>query len=160
MAAERILVIANEGLEDPALLQAIQDLGVAGRDGATVRIAAPGARQGVGTDRERERGDTAARLARAVTVLRQSGLETRGHPADPDPIVALESGLAHFPATRIIISTFAVGRSKWLAGGLLEWAREATFAPVTHVVTEPRRAPVSALPITERLSVTPGVWRA
>lgn len=154
-------MIANEGLADPALLQAVKDLGRSSRGDAAIRIAAPvGEGAGQELDLERARGDTAARLARAVTVLRQSGFEARGHPADGDPFLALEHALARFAATQVVVSTFAIGRSRWLAQGFLEWAREATIAPVTHVVTEPRRAPVTALPVIERASVTPGFWRA
>ena len=51
------------------------------------------------------------------------------------PMRAIEDALLTFPATRIVISTHPLGRSRWLKRDLVEQVRKKFGLPVQHVVS-------------------------
>jgi GABA permease len=122
----RILVVANETLEDDALHQLIADH--AGDAPTDVLVVAPA------LDRV---GDAAeARLMHALERLESAGIPAYGWTAHPDPVAAMAGALAVFEADDVIISTYPIGPSSWLARDVLRRARERFGLPIAHVVVD------------------------
>jgi nucleotide-binding universal stress UspA family protein len=78
----------------------------------------------------------------AVARLREAGLEASGSVGDRDPIVAISEAWDPRHYDEIVMSTLPIGASKWLRAGLPERISKLTGTLVTHIVSEPPRAPV------------------
>ena len=135
----RILLVANDAVGGRALLKELGDR-TAGRS-SEILVVSP-ALTGSGlkrwaSDVDRARAEAERRRAQSVSALEAAGLEVTGEVGDPDPIVAIESALLHFPANEVIICTHPPGRSPWLERGVVERARAEVALPVTHVVVDP-----------------------
>jgi len=85
-------------------------------------------------------------LEAAVACLRRSGLEASGSVGDRDPIVAISEAWDPRHYDEIVMSTLPIGASKWLRAGLPERISKLTGTLVTHIVSEPPRAPVEQGP--------------
>jgi phage terminase large subunit-like protein len=55
---------------------------------------------------------------------------------DPDPFTAAVNALELFTVDDVVISTLPDERSGWLRANLIERVRNATPAPVAHVVVD------------------------
>ena len=55
---------------------------------------------------------------------------------DPDPYTAVMNALELFKVDDVVISTLPGERSGWMRGNLIERVRNATSAPVEHVVVD------------------------
>jgi GABA permease len=132
----RLLVIANQTVGGRALLDEIAAL-CAGKQ-SEVLVVTPALTasqlQHWTSDVDEALAAAKERLEASVAAIRGLGLEARGVVGDQDPNVALADGLREFGADQVVISTHPPERSRWLEQGVVEKAREAVPAPVTHLV--------------------------
>jgi hypothetical protein len=84
------------------------------------------------------------RLARMLARLQEAGLLASGMIGDPDPYTAVMNALELFRVDDLVISTLPDERSGWMRSNLLERVRNATSAPVEHVVVA--SSPATATP--------------
>jgi hypothetical protein len=128
----RILVVANETLEDDALHELIADH--AGGMPTDVLVVAP-ALDRVGAPGDV--GDSAEeRIAHSVERLDAAGIPAYGWIGHPDPVAAMAGALAVFEADDLIISTYPLHRSNWLARDAVRRAGERFGLPIAHVVVD------------------------
>jgi hypothetical protein len=87
----------------------------------------------------REEGIAAAKsnLNGELSRLREAGATADGAVGDPNPMVAIETTIAHGQFDEIILSTLPPGISRWLAMDLPHRIRRKTNIPVT-VITAPK----------------------
>jgi hypothetical protein len=96
------------------------------------------------TDIDNEIEKARARLDATLRWAHDEGFEAVGTVGDASPLIAIEDELHRFGADELIISTHVPERSHWLEAGVVERAREELAIPVTHVVVDVARQPVSA----------------
>ena len=134
LPTRRILVLANETADDPALVAAVGAL-AGGRRATRVLVVAPALGRSPRrlADEDRERAEARGRLLAALAALARAGVDADGLIGDADPPRAAAAALRLFPADRIVVSTHAPSESRWLARGVVERLR-AFDVPVTHVV--------------------------
>jgi GABA permease len=132
-----VLVVANV----TATSDELRDLLVARakREGTTFTLIVPATPFGGG------RAAAESKLLEALDQLRAAGLEADGSVGNPDPCVAVSEIWDPKRYDEIIVSTLPMKVSKWLHAGLPERIGRITGAPVTHVVSQPRR-PVQTQP--------------
>ena len=138
----RLLVIANEGLLNPALCAEVCD----GRSNGTteaflvVPVIASSRLHALADDVDTELLRAEQRLDTALETLRCAGVKAAGHPDIGQPMRCLVDGLREFPATEVVM----------LRGGESGWEDAERFAervtaelelPVTEVAV-----PLSAQP--------------
>ncbi len=131
----RVLVVANQGLEDPALSREVCRRG----EHATteVLIVAPvvaSSRLGaLSDDVDRALREARARVQTAVAILGAAGVRASGRADIAEPMGSLLDGLREFPPNEVVILP---GRETgWeSAGALAERVREEIGLPVTEVV--------------------------
>lgn len=116
----RVLVVANEGLENPALCAEVCGRGV---DGATeVLIVAPvvasSRLHALADDVDHELRSAQNRLDVALETVGSAGITATGHVDVAHPMACLLDGLREFPATEVVM----------LRGGETGWADAERFA--------------------------------
>jgi hypothetical protein len=84
------------------------------------------------------------RLASMLARLHAAGLLSSGMIGDPDPYTATINALELFHVDDVVISTLPGQRSGWLRSNLIERVRNASAAPVEHVVVDTQAATVAA----------------
>jgi len=130
----RVLVIANEGLEDPALCREVCRRSA--RTATEAMVLAPvvaSSRLGELTDDVDTQLSTAnGRVDAAVRVLRGEGVKASGRTDIASPMESLSDGLREFPPNEIVMLP---GReAQWdAAAELAERVRSQTGLPVTAV---------------------------
>ncbi len=127
--AANVLVLANETVLGPALLDVIRERAAQGL--ASFLLVSP---QGDPAVRPHQQADR--RLRTAVVSLRSEGIEIHGQIAHPDPFTAAMQAVHDERIDEIVVSTFAPERSGWLRRDLVERLRKETGLPVEHVVAE------------------------
>lgn len=133
----RILVVANETVGGPELLEEIEER--AGTKRLRVLVVCPALNSPLrhwANDEDQARAAAEARLARSVEAMRATGLEVVGEVGDGDPLQAIEDAVRTFQPDELIISTHPPGRSHWLERGVVERARERYDLPLAHVVVD------------------------
>jgi hypothetical protein len=143
-----ILVVANETLASPEIVEAVIDRagGKAGRIGVVAPVL-PRHKldHWLGTgDAEVER-DPVARLEATTKALADAGMRTTGYVADAEPLQALLDGVRVFEPEEVVISTHAPERSKWIERGLIDDAKERVDIPITHLIVDMGRLEGSEL---------------
>jgi hypothetical protein len=131
----RILVIANETADGPALRQELLER--ARRGPVQVFVVCPALNSRLRhwlSDEDGARTRAEQRLSKSLSALAREGITTDGVVGDADPVVALGDGLRMFPADEVIVSTHPPGRSNWLERDVIGRARSVSPVPVTHVV--------------------------
>ncbi len=132
-SARRILVIANEPIEDDAL----DDAMIAQADAVEVLVVAPALNTRIRhwtSDEDRARREAAARLLACVATLDDADVPVHGWVGDADPICAIADALVFFEADELLIATPPRERSNWLAHDLVKRAGERFALPVTQLV--------------------------
>jgi GABA permease len=134
----RLLVIANETVQDEALLKEVRDRCREQR--CEVLVVTPALASSRASHWASDI-DQAIELARqrmelSLIEIKRLGLNAKGEIGDSDPNVAIEDALRVFPADEILISTHPPDRSRWLKHGVVDKARERIDLPVTHVVVD------------------------
>ena len=143
-----ILVVANETVGGRPLIEFLERR--AAEEGPPLRfvVICP---QG-------DHGDPGAqsRLEHTLELLHERGWEAIGQVMDPDPFTAVQNALQFYPVDEIVISTFPETRSGWLRSDLIERVRQATTAPVEHVVVEESQAHAAGVEDGSRAAERPG----
>jgi GABA permease len=138
----RILVVANETVGGPELLDAVREVA---RSSSRVFVVSPALNSPLrhwASDEDEARAKAQERLGASLASMRASGLDAEGDVGDGDPIQAIEDAIRTFRPDELIVSTHPEGRSHWLERGVVERARERFDIPLTHVVVDlesPRR---------------------
>jgi hypothetical protein len=127
--AANVLVIANQTVVSPELLERIRERNAQGK--AAFLIVAP---QGDGE----EHADADRRLRLALTELRGEGIVAHGQIVHPDPYTAAKNVVHDERVDEIIVSTFPGEKSGWLRRDLVARLRKDTGRPVDHVVSAAR----------------------
>lgn len=130
----RVLVIANRGLESPALCDAVCDR--AQEMAADAMIVAPviasSRMRALADDVDAERDAATIRLDQALETLRRRGIDASGHVDVEHPMVSLADGLREFAATEVMMARG--GEPGWEdAERFAERVREELGVPVTEV---------------------------
>lgn len=137
--AHRVLVLANETIEGPALLTEIANR-CEGRERAELLLVCPALAssrlQHLASDIDEARREAERRLERSLAALRDAGFAASGRVGDDDPVAAAKDALASFGADEVIVSTHPPARSRWLERGVVEQLRRDVSLPITHVVVE------------------------
>jgi GABA permease len=132
----RILVVANETVGGPELLETVRE---SARPGSHVLVVSPALNSPIrhwASDEDDARARAKERLDTSLASMRASGLQAEGEIGDGDPIQAIEDAIRTFRPDELIVSTHPVGRSHWLERGVVEKARERFDIPLTHVVVD------------------------
>lgn len=131
-----ILVVANETLVGPALIDAVKRRAADGEVSVHVICPQSAPSHGYVIYDETVREATENRLAMTVARLEEAGLDATGSVEDPDPYSAIMDCLGERDFDEIIISTHPATRSGWLRQDLLTRVQQATRRPVEHVVVD------------------------
>jgi hypothetical protein len=126
-AEKNVLVVANQTILSPELLDRIRERAAAGP--ASFLIVAPQS-DGVAQP-EADR-----RLRRALSVLRVENIDVHGQVVHPDPFTAAMEAVNDERIDEIIVSTLPGGKSGWMRRDLIERLRNDSGLPVEHVVAE------------------------
>ena len=126
---KRTLVVANQTIHSPELLEALKRK--AREEPRRFIVIAPQ------SDSNGD-GDPHERLARTLDDLEQAGLQAIGQVEHHDPYTAIQNALQFYAPDDIVISTFPETRSGWLRSDLIGRVEAATGKPVEHVVSEER----------------------
>jgi GABA permease len=141
----RILVVANETVGGPVLLDVIRERSV-GVD-ENVLVVVPALNSPVrhwASDEDGARAAAQARLDASLARLAEAGIAAKGEVGDADPLQAIEDALRTFGADEIVISTHPEGRSHWLERGVVSGARGRFDVPIRHVVVDLAAADTSS----------------
>jgi len=133
----RVLVIANETVGGPELLQQIQEHAHGKRARILVVAPVPAKPSAQWTGDAGHAPEVAKqRLDTSVASMRAVGLEATGQTGEIDPVQAAEDAIRTFRPDELIVSTHPPGRSLWLEQDLPDKLRERFEVPVTHVVVD------------------------
>jgi hypothetical protein len=121
---EHVLVLANATIVGDRLLDVIRER--AGTGPAEFTLVAPAETEGA-----------EERLAQALALLQEAGIEASGHIGDQDPVTAALNVVHDEPVDEIIVSTLPRATSGWLRRGVVERIAEGSKRPVAHIEVEP-----------------------
>jgi GABA permease len=133
---QRILVVANETLAGPTLMEEVR-----GRlhNETQVLVVCPALNSRLRhwtSDEDSARTLAHGRLEESLARLSAAGVEARGCVGDADPLQAVADALREFDADEIVVSTHPPDRSHWLERNITERVRRLFAIPVTHVVVD------------------------
>ncbi|MEX1141996.1 MAG: hypothetical protein WD993_02685 [Thermoleophilaceae bacterium] len=134
--ATDILVVANETVTGPALIDAIRRRVDGGPVAVHVICPQNQPKHGYVIYDETIRGAAENRLQMTLAQLREIGIEATGEVMDPDPYSAIMDALGDRDYDEIIISTHPDTRSGWLRQDLVARVGQTTRRPVEHVVVD------------------------
>jgi hypothetical protein len=136
-----LLVVANRTVDSPELLDALRERAEAGP--IHVTMLAPCAYP--------ERTEAQRRMQSAAATLAAAGIESEAMLGDADPIVAVQEAWNPGRYDEVVVSTLAVGSSRWLQVDLPHRVAKLTDCQVRHVAVPARRpAPARPQPPPER----------
>jgi hypothetical protein len=134
-----LLVVANQTVDSPDLLDALEARG--GQGPVHVTLLAPVLWS--------EREEAKARLDEACNGLRERGIESDGVLGDADPMVAVQEVWNPGRFDEIVVSTFATGASRWMQIDLPHRIAKLTDCTVRHVESRPEVVPAPTAPPPE-----------
>lgn len=137
-APRRVLVIANEGLQDPALCAELCDHGKRAVSEAMIvaPVVASSRLHALADDLDHELHDAQQRLDAALQTLSRTGVKATAHADIGQPITCLIDGLREFSATEVVM--LRGGETGWEdAEGFAERVRTELDLPVSEVETSP-----------------------
>lgn len=131
-----ILVVANETLGGPKLLQRAREESAKGDTRIVLCVPRKNPTHGnvIYIDSAYDAAQVRIDLARAV--LREMGVEAIGEVGDPDPYTATMDAIAEHHPDQVIVSTLPAAASGWLRRDFVERITEAAGVPVEHIVTD------------------------
>lgn len=139
--ASRVLVLANETVEAPALLRELHRMDPT--DMAEYFVCVPA--NPVDTHQAEHSGAVwvweatvkaaQERLDTTLAALRKRGLKATGTVGDAEPLVALKEAARAFGPDRVVIATHPDGRSVWLHEDEVSEALGSRDLPVRHIVS-------------------------
>jgi hypothetical protein len=147
--ARRILIVANQTAPGGHLREIVRKRCAEGPCRFLLLVPATEPHRGwTGVD-ARVREDAERRMRQALDGFTEIGAEVEGWVEEGSPMDAIAALLqkerfsGHQPFEEIILSTLPPGISRWLNKDLPHRVARRYMIPVTHVVGEPIREPVS-----------------
>jgi hypothetical protein len=135
--SRQILVVANETVVSPALVDLIEEKA---KDGAVyVTVLAPinQPRQGYVVYYDTRRAAARRRLEKTLDLLRSAGVPADGIVVESDPVSALQDAIHQLEPDEIVVSTHPQQKSGWLRRNAVEQMRRvAGDLPFQHVVVD------------------------
>jgi hypothetical protein len=135
--SKQILVVANETVVSPALIELIEEKA---KDGAVyVTVLAPinQPRQGYVVYYDTRRAAARRRLEKTLDLLRSAGVPADGIVVESDPVSALQDAIHQLEPDEIVVSTHPQQKSGWLRRNAVEQMRRvAGDLPFRHVVVD------------------------
>jgi nucleotide-binding universal stress UspA family protein len=135
--SRQILVVANETVVSPALVDLIQQKA---RDSAVyVTVLAPvnQPRQCYVVYYDTRRAAARRRLEKTLELLRSAGIPADGIVVESDPVSALQDAIHQLKPDEIVVSTHPQQKSGWLRRNAVEQMRRVAGAlPFQHVVVD------------------------
>ena len=144
-----LLVVANRTVDSPELLDALRLRAESGPIHVTMLAPSTYA----------ERAEVQRRMERAAAHLDAAGVDSEAMVGDADPIVAVQEAWDPGRYDEVVVSTLAVGASRWLQIDLPHRVAKLTDCQVRHVSVPERRpasprtqAPPERRPMLERVA--------
>lgn len=125
---KRTLVVANQTVSGPQLLEALKRKAEQETRSFIVICPQSGGDNGM--------GDAHQRLAHTLSELEEAGFSAVGQVVHPDPYTAIQNALQFYAPDDIVISTLPETRSGWLRGDLVSRVQSSTGKPVEHIVSQ------------------------
>jgi hypothetical protein len=135
-----VLVVANETVTGPRLIEAIERRRRAG-DELRVTVVCPvnQPERGYVVYQDTRRAAAGRRLDRTLKLLRDEGVLADGYVVESDPVTAVRDAIAQLepPVDEIVVATHPVQKSGWLRRNVVDGIRKAAGGmPVEHVVVD------------------------
>jgi hypothetical protein len=135
--AATVLVVANETLVGPELVEALMRRAAGGPIRVVVVAPVIQPREGYVVYRDSRRASAGRRLERALDALRSADIPAHGGVFDDEPLAAVKDVLASEDIDEIVVCTHPATKSGWLRRDLVEEIRRAAGdRPVEHVISE------------------------
>jgi hypothetical protein len=134
-----ILVVANETVTGPSLIDALKRRAVDAADLVTVLAPVSHPHEGYVVYEDTRRAAAGRRLDRTLAALREAGITVHGLVVEADPADAVRDAIAMLEPkpTEIIVSTHPKERSAWVRRKVIDRVREAAAGlPVEHIVVD------------------------
>jgi hypothetical protein len=136
-AERHILVVANETVVSPALVELIEAKAKDGDVRVTVLAPVNQPRQGYVVYYDTRRAAARRRLDKTLALLRSAGVPATGVVVETDPVSALRDAIDQLEPDEIVVSTHPQQRSGWLRRNAVEQMRRvAGDLPFEHVVVD------------------------
>ena len=134
-----ILVVANETVTGPSLIEALKRRAADGADLVTVLAPVSHPHAGYVVYEDTRRAAAGRRLDRTLSALREAGVTANGLVVEADPADAVRDAIVMLDPkpTEIVVSTHPKEQSGWLRRNVIDRVRDAAGGlPVEHVVVD------------------------
>ena len=134
-----VLVVANETVAGPSLIEVLKRRAADGADLITVLAPVSNPHAGYVVYEDTRRAAAGRRLDRTLAALREVGITAHGLVVEADPEDAVRDAIAMLDPkpTEIVVSTHPKERSGWLRRKVIDRIRDvAEGLPVEHVVVD------------------------
>ena len=136
-SARHVLVIANETVVSPSLVELIEKKAAGGPVRVTVVAPVNQPRQGYVVYYDTRRAAARRRLDKTLNLLRNAGVPAAGVVVESDPVPALRDAIHQLGPHEIVVSTHPQRQSGWLRRNAVEQMRRvAGSLPFEHVVVD------------------------
>lgn len=136
-SARHVLVIANETVVSPSLVELIEKKAAGGPVRVTVVAPVNQPRQGYVVYYDTRRAAARRRLDKTLNLLRNAGVPAAGVVVESDPVPALRDAIHQLEPHEIVVSTHPQRQSGWLRRNAVEQMRRvAGSLPFEHVVVD------------------------
>ena len=136
---KHVLVVANETVTGPSLIEAMKRLASGPDDLVTVLAPVSHPHTGYVVYEDTRRAAAGRRLERTLASLREAGISAHGLVVEADPADAVRDAIAMLEPkpTEIVVSTHPKEQSAWLRKKVIDRVRDAAQGlPVEHVVVD------------------------
>lgn len=135
--ARLILVVANETVVSPALVELLEAKATDGPVRVIVVAPVNQPRQGYVVYYDTRRAAARRRLDRTLDLLRAAGVPATGVVVEADPVSALRDAITQLEPDEIVVSTHPQRQSGWLRRNAVDQMRRvAGSIPFEHVVVD------------------------
>lgn len=135
--ARLILVVANETVVSPALVELLEQKAAGGPVRVIVVAPVNQPRQGYVVYYDTRRAAARRRLDRTLDLLRKAGVPATGVVVEADPVSALRDAIDQLEPDEVVVSTHPQRQSGWLRRNAVEQMhRVAGPIPFEHVVVD------------------------
>lgn len=134
-----VLVVANETVAGPSLIEALKRRAADGVDLITVLAPVSHPHTAYVVYEDTRRAAAGRRLDRTLSALREAGIAAHGLVVEADPADAVRDAIAMLEPkpTEVVVSTHPKERSAWLRRKVIDRIRDAAQGlPVEHVVVD------------------------
>ncbi len=134
-----VLVVANETVAGPSLIETLKRRAADGVDLITVLAPVSHPHTAYVVYEDTRRAAAGRRLDRTLSALREAGIAAQGLVVEADPADAVRDAIAMLEPkpTEVVVSTHPKERSAWLRRKVIDRIRDAAQGlPVEHVVVD------------------------